>query len=135
MLINVLKTHIFSVYLQRFFVNLYNNGTLAGMLMCLTMGKTRSISIRKSTLWRFIVVLMLLCSPSIRAENRYPAICITTANLNLRESGSMYGRVLETLPSGTKIQVERITNNGWAEIDYNGSRAYCYNKYLHGCLI
>lgn len=129
-MINVLKTHIFSVYLQRFFVNLYNNGTLAGMLMCLTMGKTRSISIRKSTLWRFIVVLMLLCSPSIRAENRYPAICITTANLNLRDSGSMYGRVLETLPSGTKIQVERITNNGWAEIDYNGSRAYCYNKYL-----
>ena len=89
-----------------------------------------SRSIKNSALLRLIVILILLFPSSIKAEYQFPAICITTANLNLRESGSMSGRVIETLPYGTKVQVERITDNGWAEIDYKGGRAYCYTKYL-----
>ena len=80
---------------------------------------------------RLVAVLLLQLFPLvIMAENSYPAICITNANLNVRESGSTYGKILETLPLGTKVRVYRITNNGWAEIDYNGARAYCSNNYL-----
>ena len=80
---------------------------------------------------RLVAVLLLQLFPLVSmAENSYPAICITNANLNVRESGSTYGKILETLPLGTKVRVYRITNNGWAEIDYNGARAYCSNNYL-----
>lgn len=64
------------------------------------------------------------------AENTYPAICMTTANLNIRSTNSTSGRILETLPSGTKVQVQRITYDGWAEIKYNDRKAYCYAEYL-----
>ena len=81
------------------------------------------------------IVLLLLLFPIIvwAGDDRYPAVCTTTANLNIRESNSTYAHIIETLPSGTRVQVEKITTNGWAEINYHGGRAYCYNKYLRYC--
>ena len=77
------------------------------------------------------VVLVLLSIPlSTYGEDTYPAICITTANLNVRTTSSTSGKILETLPSGTKVQVQRLTYDGWAEIDYYGRKAYCSAKYL-----
>ena len=77
-----------------------------------------------------LVFCLFLCSLTASGENDYPAICITNANLNIRESGSMHARILETLEVGTKVQVYRISSDGWAEIDYYGDRAYCSNEYL-----
>ena len=86
-----------------------------------------------SSMWLtvlFTALLLSVCPISVSAENTYPAICFTTTNLNVRETGSKYGRLLNTFPTGTKVRVERVNSDGWAEIDYYGSRAYCYNKYL-----
>ena len=77
-----------------------------------------------------LVFCLFLCSLTASGENDYPAICITNANLNIRESGSMHARILETLEVGTKVQVYGISSDGWAEIDYYGDRAYCSNEYL-----
>ena len=79
---------------------------------------------------RALLLVMLLCALPTYGEDTYPAICMTTANLNVRTTGSTRGRILETLPSGTKVQVQRITYDGWAEIDYAGRRAYCSAQYL-----
>ena len=75
-----------------------------------------------------IVLLLLLFPIKVWAGDRYPAVCVTTANLNIRESNSTYAHIIETLPSGTRVRVEKITTNGWAEINYHGGRAYCYNN-------
>lgn len=80
---------------------------------------------------KYLVVLLLFLFPLLAwGEDNYPAICITNANLNVRESGSTDAFVIETLPMGTKVQVQRVTNDGWAEIDYDGNKAYCFNEYL-----
>ena len=77
-----------------------------------------------------LLLVMLFSALPAYGEDTYPAICMTTANLNVRTTGSTRGRILETLPSGTKVQVQRITYDGWAEIDYYGRKAYCSVKYL-----
>lgn len=77
-----------------------------------------------------ILLLLFLSSLPVYGEDTYPAICMTTANLNVRTIGSTSGNLLETLLSGTKVQVQRITSDGWAEIDYYGRKAYCSAKYL-----
>ena len=84
---------------------------------------------------KYLILLVLMMCMFIgvlpaRSENRLPAVCITTSNLNVREYASTNSRKLETLPSGTKVKVLRMTNDGWAVIDYNGSTAYCYAKYF-----
>ena len=84
---------------------------------------------------KYLILLVLMMCMFIgvlpaRSENRLPAVCITTSNLNVREYASTNSRKLETLPSGTKVKVLRMTNDEWAVIDYNGSTAYCYAKYL-----
>lgn len=76
-----------------------------------------------------LLVLLFNASPAY-GEDIYPAICTTTANLNVRTTGSTRGRILETLPAGSKVQVQRVTDTGWAEIEYNGRKAFCFAKYL-----
>ena len=80
-----------------------------------------------------VMFLLLFSSLPIYGEDAYPAICMTKTNLNVRSTSSTNGRILKTLPSGTKVQVQRITNNGWAEIEYSGRKAYCSAKYLVYC--
>lgn len=77
-----------------------------------------------------LLLAMLFSALPVYGEDTYPAICMTTTNLNVRTTSSTRGRILETLPSGTKVQVQRITYDGWAEIDYYGRTAYCSAKYL-----
>ena len=77
-----------------------------------------------------LLLVMLFQVLPTYGEDTYPAICMTTANLNVRTANSTRGRILETLPSGTKVQVQRISYDGWAEIDYYGRKAYCSAKYL-----
>ena len=79
---------------------------------------------------RALLLVMLLCALPTYGEDTYPAICMTTANLNVRTAGSTRGQILETLPYGTKVQVQRVNYDGWAEIDYAGRKAYCSAQYL-----
>lgn len=79
---------------------------------------------------RALLLVMLLCALPTYGEDTYPAICMTTANLNVRTVGNTRGQILETLPYGTKVQVQRVNYDGWAEIDYAGRKAYCSAQYL-----
>lgn len=82
-----------------------------------------------------LIVFILLFNPlHVFGEDSYPAVCMTTANLNVRSIASTRGQILETLPSGTNVLVQRITYDGWAEIDYYGRIAYCSAKYLTYCV-
>ena len=77
-----------------------------------------------------LMMWMIIGVVPARGEDRLPAVYVTTTNLNVREYASKTSHKLETLPQGTKVKVKRITGDGWAVIDYNGSTAYCYAKYL-----
>ena len=93
--------------------------------------KANMVHVRTYIIQLTLLLLALLFSAiPTYAEDTYPAVCMTTANLNVRSTNSTRGRILETLPSGTKVQVQRITYDGWAEIEYNNRKAYCYAKYL-----
>ena len=92
--------------------------------------KANTVHVRTYMMQLTLLLVLLFSAIPTYAEDTYPAICMTTANLNVRSTNSTRGRILETLPSGTKVQVQRITYDGWAEIEYNGRKAYCYSKYL-----
>ena len=92
--------------------------------------KTNTEHLRCFAIKLAVLFVLLIISLPTHSEETYPAICMTTANLNVRTTNSTRGRILETLPSGTKVQVQRITYDGWAEIDYYDRKAYCYAKYL-----
>ena len=77
------------------------------------------------------VLLLLLLQPVwAAAQVAYPAWYTTTTNLNIRASGSQYGRKINTVSKGTKLKVRSISYTGWAEIDYHGATAYCASRYL-----
>lgn len=92
--------------------------------------KTEQWNLRSEMMYLIVSLILLSVTLPVYGEDTYPAICITTANLNVRTTGSTKGRVIETLPSGTRVQVQRVTFDGWAEIDYYGGLAYCSAKYL-----
>lgn len=85
---------------------------------------------RKNVVLLVLMMCMLIGILPARGEDKFPAVCMTTANLNVREYASTNSYKLETFPTGTKVKVQRITNDGWAVIDYNGGTAYCYAQYL-----
>lgn len=92
--------------------------------------KANTIHVRAYMMQLTLLLTLLFNALPTYGEDTYPAICMTTANLNIRSTNSTRGQILETLPSGTKVQVQRITYDGWAEIEYNDTKAYCNAKYL-----
>ena len=79
-----------------------------------------------------LTILILVSSPSF-GEYQFPAVCSTTANLNIRISPNTKASIIESVPMGTRLEVLRMTSDGWAEITYYGSTAYCYGGYLRYC--
>lgn len=84
-----------------------------------------------------IVASLLFCLLSLiqlttnAAEGDFPAWYETTTSLNVRETGSKYGRKVTTLPPHTEIQVNAITSSGWAEVEYGYSgKGYVSSKYI-----
>lgn len=53
----------------------------------------------------------------------------TTANLNLRSTASVSGRIILTMPKGSKVTV-LSESNGWAKVKYNGTEGYSSTSYL-----
>lgn len=73
-------------------------------------------------------------SPSFAALDKnanYPAICVTTANLNLRATDSINGKLIGTIERGREVIVMRITDNGMAELNYFYTALYCSPNYLN----
>ena len=95
--------------------------------------KTKMRLLRSGMLQLMVVIVLLFSTLPVYGSDSFPAICITTANLNIRTTGSTNGRILETFPSGSKVLVRGISSDGWAEIDYYGGKAYCSARYLRYC--
>lgn len=54
---------------------------------------------------------------------------VTTANLNMRESGSLTARILLTIPQGASVRVESVSGV-WAKVTYGGKTGYVNTTYL-----
>lgn len=54
---------------------------------------------------------------------------VTASRLNVRNAPNSQGAVLGSLPQSKEIEVVKI-NNGWAEIKFNGQKAYVSAQYL-----
>lgn len=80
-----------------------------------------------------LFTILILVSSPVWGEYEFPAVCSTTANLNIRTYASTDARILETVPAGTRLEVRRLTTNGWAEITYYNDIAYCNAGYLRYC--
>jgi len=54
---------------------------------------------------------------------------VTTANVNLRKSGSSSSKKLTTAPTGSNITILKIGSK-WSKLIYAGKTGYMYNQYI-----
>ena len=90
---------------------------------------------RQGVRWKCILLWMMLFHllMSVHAldpKSKYPALCATTANLNIRTSGSPTATKIATVPISTYLEVKSVDDNGWAQIEFKGRIAYCSSRYL-----
>ena len=57
-------------------------------------------------------------------------IMYATTDVNIRDTYSTDGKILDVLRKGQSIKVTGTTDNGWTRVDYNGSRGYISSNYL-----
>lgn len=55
----------------------------------------------------------------------------TTANLNLRDSAGIHGKVLTVIPKGTSVEVYSMSSAGWYNVKYKDQVGYAYYVYLN----
>lgn len=67
-------------------------------------------------------------NPGVTVSKDKKTMYVTTP-LNLRDTWSTSGKVILTIPKGTKLTVQ-LTNNGWAKTTYNGHTGYVSADYL-----
>lgn len=72
-----------------------------------------------------ILILLILSVYSVSAQTR-----ITSANLRLRSSDSVYSEILSVIPAGTALRVLGDTANGWCMVIYNNHLGYVHQGYL-----
>lgn len=64
------------------------------------------------------------------AENtKNTAVIKHTGNVNLRKKASSKSKVITSMPPKSKVTVLEEKKN-WAYIDYEGTKGWCYKKYL-----
>ena len=58
-------------------------------------------------------------------------VATNSGSLNMRDSASIFGGILLTIPKDTKVTVKSITEDGrWAKVEYRGVTGYCVTEYL-----
>lgn len=90
---------------------------------------------RQNVRWKCLFLWMMLfhllmSAHAIDSEAKYPALCATTTNLNIRTSGSTAATKIATVPTRTYLEVKSVDENSWAQIEYKGRTAYCSAHYL-----
>lgn len=65
---------------------------------------------------------------AVAAQSQEKVTKYTTANLNVRTGASTKSKILGVLSTGT--EVSGVSNNGWFQIEYNGSTAFVSESYL-----
>lgn len=62
-------------------------------------------------------------------ENEKTAVIKHTGNVNLRKKATSKSDIITSMPPKTKVTVLEEKKN-WAYIDYEGTKGWCYKKYL-----
>lgn len=58
------------------------------------------------------------------------ATATTTANLNLRAQPTTASAVLRVIPNGGRVTLTGQSQNGFASVDFQGTKGWAYNTYL-----
>ncbi len=90
----------------------------------------RFIEYRKFTTVFLFLLFAVSTTAVFAAEGNFPAIYKTTVQLNVRVSPSSNARKIGMLAAGTLIQVDHLTTNNWAAIQYSGQKAYVSKRYI-----
>ena len=77
-----------------------------------------------------ITMLLFFVLPCFAGEGTFPAWYESTTHLNVRASDNAKSQSLTILAPHTQIQVDYMTANNWAAIDYQGQRAYVSGRYV-----
>lgn len=75
-----------------------------------------------------LLFLILMMPMSARAD-----YVIAESGLNLRTRATTESEVLDLIPYGTEITIDRTVGIGsdvWADVEYNGTRGYCKKEWL-----
>ena len=79
----------------------------------------------------FTIIVVLFFSLSfIATEGDFPAWYETTTYLNVRVSDNAKAKIITTLSPNTQVQVDHITANNWAAIQYGQQRGYVSARYI-----
>ncbi len=57
-------------------------------------------------------------------------IKVTTSNLNLRSSPTVYGNIEAIIPRGTNLNIGYTGDSEWALVNYNGINGYVSARYI-----
>ena len=85
-----------------------------------------------------LIVLVTLLMSTVAAfaggqtlhGHKLPAYYYTTTGLNIRQSPSINGKKITTLPKHTELYVVELAENGFCQVKYNGMMAYVSTDYL-----
>ena len=81
------------------------------------------------------LALCCLCAAPVLAESGVTEMYVYTDNqkgLNVRSTPYVGDNIIGLAPFGTRINVLRFLDNGWACIRWNGSEAYVQSRFLQG---
>lgn len=59
-----------------------------------------------------------------------PVYAETVTALNMRSWPSNQGQIIQTIPSGTTVYVDRCNEDGWCQVIYDGLTGYSFGTYL-----
>lgn len=74
-----------------------------------------------------LLLVSALITPALAATGTVNA---EGSSLRLRAEASTTGSVLKNLSHGTKVDVLSVLENGWYQVDYNGTTGYVSGDYL-----
>lgn len=74
-----------------------------------------------------LLLVSALITPALAATG---TVNTEGSSLRLRAEASTTGSVLKNLPHGTKVDILSDLENGWYQVDYNGTAGYVSGDYL-----
>lgn len=111
-------------------LNLRDNGSLDGnVLEVIPMGAEIEFCIQENSDWYKVMYKEYM--GYAHKDYIVPGkIGYTTANLNLRESGSLESDILDVIPMGTEINYSKVKDSDWLEVSYKEFKGYVHKDYV-----
>lgn len=92
--------------------------------------KTKNTIVKTSVLCSTVVCGVLISQEATKNIVYADTIYTTSANLNLRKGPGINNSRITVIPNNTQISVKNFTQNGWANVVWNGYKGYVAKEYL-----